>query len=481
MYSDKMRQEALDLWFATFGEMSLSQFVEELGYPSRACLENWIKEDPRHDPDKACYKSKPILTKLEAIKRVSEGQHCSQVARDLNMDVGMVKRSVDQFAAGGTAALLPKTRKKKEAPVAQKRKLDPYEIPLDIPEVLPDDPQELKKIINDLQLDNAILREVLDVLKVAQAIEDKPVANKVKTEVVARLEKDFGAQKTCTRMGLARSSYYYHYERLTDPAIENSTLKTDVEQAFRVDGQSARGYRFVYSRLAQKYGNPVSEKRIRHIMRELSLVVCYKKKNKRYSSYAGEIDAPAPNLLLEDNGKHNFRASAPNEVWVSDITEFKLPDDSRKVYLSPVIDLFDGKPVGWSIGTSPDADLANTSLLKALSSLPKDKHPILHTDRGSHYRWDGWKQICVDAGITRSMSRKGHSPDNAACEGFFGRLKNEKFYGRDWRGWSAEEFMRVLDSWLERYSTVRLKGFKEDGKLVYDTIDSRRARLGLVA
>ena len=183
------------------------------------------------------------------------------------------------------------------------------------------------------------------------------------------------------------------------------------------------------------------------------------------------------NLPLLADGAHDFSASAPNELWVSDITEFKLPDDRRKVYLSPVVDMYDGKPVGWAISGAPDADLANSSLLMACSQLEEGQHPVCHTDGGCHYRWPGWKRICDEHGIVRSMSRKGRSPDNAACEGFFGNLKNEFFYGRDWRGVTQERFVAMLDWWMRRYSSERLKAFREDGRLVYDTIDGRRKRL----
>ena len=103
----------------------------------------------------------------------------------------------------------------------------------------------------------------------------------------------------------------------------------------------------------------------------------------------------------------------------------------------------------------------------------------MHSDRGGHYRWPGWIALCEGAGLVRSMSAKGCSPDNAACEGFFGNLKNEFFHGRDWSGWRAEAFMELLDGWMRAYSTERLKAFREDGRIVYDTIDNRRRRLGL--
>lgn len=84
-------------------------------------------------------------------------------------------------------------------------------------------------------------------------------------------------------------------------------------------------------------------------------------------------------------------------------------------------------------------------------------HPIIHSDRGVHYRIPSWIGICDKAGLTRSMSRKGCCADNSACEGFFGRLKTEFFYGRDWRGVSASEFMERLDAYLRYYCERRIK------------------------
>ncbi|MBR3384869.1 MAG: IS3 family transposase, partial [Atopobiaceae bacterium] len=64
--------------------------------------------------------------------------------------------------------------------------------------------------------------------------------------------------------------------------------------------------------------------------------------------------------------------------------------------------MYDGKPVGWAISGAPDADLANSSLLMACSQLEEGQHPVCHTDGGCHYRWPGWKRICVEHGIVRS-------------------------------------------------------------------------------
>ena len=83
--------------------------------------------------------------------------------------------------------------------------------------------------------------------------------------------------------------------------------------------------------------------------------------------------------------------------------------------------------------------------------------PVVHSDRGGHYRWPGWLSRMSEANLTRSMSRKACSPDNAACEGFFGRLKNELFYPRDWKGTTIEQFIEVVDSYIRWYNEKRIK------------------------
>ncbi len=160
---------------------------------------------------------------------------------------------------------------------------------------------------------------------------------------------------------------------------------------------------------------------------------------------------PAPdNLIARD-----FKAEQPNQKWLTDITEFQLP--AGKVWLSPVVDCFDGKVVSWSLSTRPDAELVNTMLDSAVETLNAGERPVIHSDRGGHYRWPGWLERVNAAGLIRSMSRKGCSPDNAACEGFFGRLKTEMYYGRKWSGITPEKFMQHVDAYIRWYNERRIK------------------------
>lgn len=109
-------------------------------------------------------------------------------------------------------------------------------------------------------------------------------------------------------------------------------------------------------------------------MREEGLEVVYNRRRRRWSSYAGEVSAAPPNLVARD-----FSAPAPDELWVTDITEFRIP--AGKAYLSAVVDCFDGRPAGWRIGPSPTAALANGSLADAVAARRAGARTVVHSDR----------------------------------------------------------------------------------------------------
>jgi transposase InsO family protein len=209
------------------------------------------------------------------------------------------------------------------------------------------------------------------------------------------------------------------------------------------------GYRRLRAALGRQQLS-LSEKVVQRLMKQECLVVATPKR-RRYGSYLGEI-SPAPENLVN----RDFHAAKPNEKWLTDITVFHIP--AGKVYLSPMIDCFDGMVVSWTIGTRPDAQLVNTMLDAAIEKVANsDVRPVVHSDRGGHYRWPGWLTRIHDAKLVRSMSRKGCSPDNAACEGFFGRLKTELFYPRSWQATTLKQFIQVVDSYIRWYNDKRIK------------------------
>lgn len=244
---------------------------------------------------------------------------------------------------------------------------------------------------------------------------------------------------------LSKSSYYYQHNAMIQ-TDKYAGLKNKINQLF-LENKARYGYRRIHA-LLKRSNIRVSEKVVQRIMRENGLTVKIKRTQK-YNSYKGEITPAVENIV-----HRNFHAKHPNEKMLTDITEFSIP--AGKIYLSPIVDCFDGMVVTWNISTNPDARLTN-DMLDAYHKMLSNEKPTIHSDRGAHYRWPGWIERMERYGYTRSMSRKGASSDNAACEGFFGRLKNEMFYGKNWQEVSIDEFITILNEYIEWYNTKRIK------------------------
>ena len=245
------------------------------------------------------------------------------------------------------------------------------------------------------QIENLLLRAVLADLK-AGGWDPASISNRSKCELGERLRRATGLplRSVTAFLRISKSSYEYHRARLG--ADRDADIRGAVAAAF-AEGRGAWGYRTVWARL-RRGGIRCSEKRVRRVMREEGLEVVYaRRRRRRWSSYAGEPSAAPPNLVAR-----RFRAGSPDELWVTDITEFRLPSGA-KAYLSAVVDCFDGMPVSWRVGPRPDAALADGSLSDAVARMRPGAHPTVHSDRGAHYRWPGWVAICEGAGLVRSM------------------------------------------------------------------------------
>lgn len=224
----------------------------------------------------------------------------------------------------------------------------------------------------------------------------------------------------------------------------------------------------------------VSEKVVRRIMAEEGLSAA--RRRRRYSSYRGEEGLrAAPNLVLVDEARdlHDFSAGRPGALMATDISEFRLGAGGPRACLSPMVDMRDGRAPSWAAGTSPPKALVAEMLGRAAPSVRRGR--VAHTDRGWRYRTRDRAGALAALGAVRSMSRGGHSPDNAPAEGLLGRPKVEFFLGRDWSGWAPEAFIGELGRYIGWYNSGRLKAFRGGGRTVYDTIDGRRARPGLAA
>ncbi|HWI46728.1 MAG TPA: IS3 family transposase, partial [Rummeliibacillus sp.] len=142
-----------------------------------------------------------------------------------------------------------------------------------------------------------------------------------------------------------------------------------------------------------------------------------------------------------------------NKKWVTDITEFKL--FGEKLYLSPILDLFNGEIITYTIGSRPTYSLVSEMLEKAFERLPKDHQLLMHSDQGWHYQMKQYRHALQTRGITQRMSRKGNCYDNSVMENFFGIMKSEFLYLKEFE--SVEQFKIELEKYIKYYNNKRIK------------------------
>ena len=248
--------------------------------------------------------------------------------------------------------------------------------------------------------------------------------------------------------GLARSTYYYYLKHQNTNKYENEKQK--IQEIFNLN-KGRYGYRRITIVMRNK-GYVINHKTVLKLMNELGLKG-KQRKNGRYHSYRGTIGKIADNLLERD-----FYAVKPFEKMTTDVTEFNVCDD--KVYLSPVMDLFNREIISYSISTSPNLYQIREMLDGLFEKLPDDATPIFHSDQGWQYQHAEYQRLLAEHNIKQSMSRKGNCMDNGAMENFFGRLKVEMYYGEKFE--SVNTFIDELKQYIDYYNneriSIKLKG-----------------------
>lgn len=242
---------------------------------------------------------------------------------------------------------------------------------------------------------------------------------------------------------LARSTFYYQCKALARPD-KYAQVKQEIQEIFDLH-KSCYGYRRVATALGAK-GMVFDPKTVQRLMQGLGLKSPVRKK--RYNSFKGEIGTTAPNHLARQ-----FEAEGANQKWVTDVTEFRVGDS--KVYLSPIMDLFNGEIITHTMDTRPSLELVTSMLRKALVALPERDRPMLHSDQGWQYRMPVFQDLLGQRGLQQSMSRKGNCHDNASMESFFAVLKTEFFHLRKFS--STEELQAGITEYIKYYNTERIK------------------------
>ena len=365
-YSDTHKERAT-LHYLDNGRC-LAATIRALGYPSRKLLSAWVNELHPQAVVRVvgpCREFSPAVKEAAVIEFCMRQASAESVAQGLGVSRPTLYNWKDRLLGHDAPASM---KRKKDSPPGSER--------AELEQQL----EALRRDIRRLQLEQDLLKKANELLKKDLGIDRQLLTNREKTRLVDALRSTYALTELLRAVGMPRSSYFYHRARLevADKHAEVRRVMTDIfERNYR-----CYGYRRMRASLTKQSVN-ISEKVVRRLMKQQSLVPIARRR-RRYGSYMGEI-SPAPDNLLN----RDFSASAPNEKWLTDITEFQIP--AGKVYLSPMIDCFDGiMVVSWSIGTRPDAELVNTMLDAAIQTVTAGSdRPVVHSERVNDFGTPG--------------------------------------------------------------------------------------------
>lgn len=423
----------MELYFTT--PMTTAQVVEHLGYPTRQCLERWLAMDSRY----AGHMAKPIIpleTRRRAVGPVPGGMQQKQASKQLGAGVGAVHGWVRAYRKGGMAALQPKNRNSAQGnkPADSRRRPSAAD---------DDDAEALRRRVEEPEPGNALMREVVEARRKrprrrpAAPVEqgEDPVDRPVGAGVFARLDDMLARHRaqrppTAATPGSALASTPDSGQRWPGVRRFQGQVRVPQDQGGAQDRRIGEGG-------PQDHGGG----RARGARAQATQVWFLRGRDD-----AGSRQSRRPGL--------HGRAS---EREVADGHHPGSRPGTGRACLSPPVDCFDGKIVAYTAGFSPNAELANRMPEKAASTLPGNARPLVHSDRGCHCRWPGWLGLMERFGLTRSMSARGCSPDNAAAEGFFGRMKTEAVHPEKWEEHTRNEVLALVDEYIRWHDHERIK------------------------
>ena len=261
--------------------------------------------------------------------------------------------------------------------------------------------------------------------------------------VIQELRQEYKLDMLLEIAQLARSTFYYQRNR-QNAGDKYAQAKEEIQTIFH-ENKGRYGYRRVWIELRNR-GISLNHKTVQRLMKEMSLIC--RVRMKKYRSYKGETGKIANNELNRE-----FCAERPNQKWVTDITQFRL--FGQKLYLSPILDLYSGDIVTYTISDSPNLLMVTTMLEQAFRKIPDGTGLMLHSDQGWHYQHKQYRQMLAEKGVTQSMSRKGNCYDNSVMENFFGHLKSELLYLQEFE--SIDHFKEELIAYIDYYNNRRIK------------------------
>ncbi|QNR69493.1 IS3 family transposase [Paenibacillus peoriae] len=297
----------------------------------------------------------------------------------------------------------------------------------------PEYTSELEKV----KAENRFLKQQLDLPKKVQG-NGKEVSPKIIVEWVESIRGDVSVSQACAWIGIPRATYYRwkaaYGSRYKDHMVEK-IRELCRQHKFRY------GYRKMTALLRREH--KINHKRVQRIMQNEGLQCRVKVKKRKPTGQPAYI---AEHLL-----KRQFEADAPMQKLVTDITY--LPFGGKTLYLSSILDLFNGEIVAYSIADKQDTAF----VLDTLNQLPDLPGTVLHSDQGSVYTSQAYQEAVKGKGITMSMSRKGTPADNAPIESFHSTLKSETFYLECLTCTTTAIVVQIVRDYMTYYNSIRIQ------------------------
>ncbi|QYR68166.1 IS3 family transposase [Fusobacterium animalis] len=301
--------------------------------------------------------------------------------------------------------------------------------------------------IKQLEEENLYLKAENEYLKKLKAlVQERELKEKKKLRVIAELRAKYPFKTLLKIAGISKSVYYYYIDK-KDIDEKNKDIIEKIKEIYYAN-KGRYGYRRVTLELKNQDIN-INHKKVQRIMKKFNLQSIIRKKRK-YSSYKGQIGKIADNHI-----KRNFEATAPNQKWFTDVTEFNLRGE--KLYLSPMLDAYGRYIVSYDISRSANLEQINHMLNLAFKENESYENLIFHSDQGWQYQHSSYQKRLKEKKITQSMSRKGNSLDNGLMECFFGLLKSEMFYDQEEKYKTLEGLKEAIEDYIYYYNNKRIK------------------------
>ena len=259
-------------------------------------------------------------------------------------------------------------------------------------------------------------------------------------------EKGYKLKYLLKAMEMAKSTYYYEISKTDVVGEKNAELLAEIKEIFEKN-KRRYGVRRVHQELINR-GYKVNHKRVQRIMHESGLFG--KRPKEKYHSYKGEVGKVADNIINRD-----FSATSPLQKWTTDVSQFNF--SWGKCYLSPILDMATNEIISYDLSLSPNMEQIKRMLDKAFKKFPSLSGLIFHSDQGWQYQHAYYRNTLVEHGIIQSMSRKGNCYDNCIMETFFGRMKNEMYYGYEKEYTSFEMFAKAVEEYINYYNNIRIQ------------------------